>query len=58
VDAARTCEDGIRDARQIIINGKYADMSVRDLSTVVDASVEPTGVVEVQEELYLRTKKN
>jgi hypothetical protein len=49
---------GIRDARQIVITGKYADGSVRDLSAVADARVEPAGVVEVQEGLYLRPKKN
>src|SRR5579872_2199078 len=49
---------GIRDARQVVVSGKYADGSVRDLSAVSDARVEPAGVVEVQEGLYLRPKKN
>ena len=49
---------GVRDARQLVINGIYADGSVRDLTAVVDARVEPAGVVDVQEGLYLRPRKN
>jgi hypothetical protein len=49
---------GIRDAKQIIVTGKYADGTVRDLSAVADSRVEPVGVIEVQEGLYLRPKKN
>jgi hypothetical protein len=49
---------GSRDAEQLVITGKYADGTVRDLSAVVTAKVEPSGVVEVQDGLYLRPKKN
>jgi hypothetical protein len=49
---------GVRDARQLVVSGKYADGSVRDLTGVVEAKVEPAGVVDLQEGLYLRPKKN
>jgi hypothetical protein len=49
---------GSRDARQIIVTGKYADGTIRDLSAVVDARVEPAGVVEIQEGQFLRPKKD
>jgi len=49
---------GIRDARQLVVSGKYADGGIRDLSSVVEAKVEPVGVVELEEGLYLRPKKN
>lgn len=49
---------GIHDARQVVVTGKYADGFVRDLSAVADFKIEPAGVVEVQEGLYLRPKKN
>jgi hypothetical protein len=49
---------GARDARQLIVTGKYADGTVRDLTAVATARVEPTGLVEVQDGLYLRPKTN
>ncbi|MBN9122488.1 MAG: DUF1553 domain-containing protein [Planctomycetes bacterium] len=49
---------GVRDARQLVVSGRYTDGSARDLTGVVDAKVEPAGVVELQEGLYLRPKKN
>jgi hypothetical protein len=49
---------GIRDARQLVVTGKYADGSVRDLTAVADARVEPADAVEIQEGLFLRPKKN
>src|SRR5262245_34405983 len=49
---------GIRDARQLIVTGKYADGSVRDLTAISDAKVEPAGIVDLQEGLFLRPKKN
>jgi YD repeat-containing protein len=49
---------GVRDARQLVVSGKYADGTARDLSAVVEAKVEPTGVVELQDGLYLRPVKN
>ncbi|HSQ58047.1 MAG TPA: DUF1549 domain-containing protein, partial [Gemmata sp.] len=50
--------DGIRDARQLIVTGKYADGSLRDLTSVADAKLEPADVVGVEEGLYLRPKKD
>ncbi len=49
---------GIRDARQLVITGKYADGTVRDLTAVADAKVEPAGIVEVQDGVFLRPKKD
>ena len=43
---------------QLVVTGKYADGTVRDLTTVATAKVEPAGVVEVQDGLFLRPKKN
>jgi hypothetical protein len=49
---------GIRDARQLVVTGRYADGSVRDLTALCEAKVEPAGVVEVQDGLFLRPRKN
>jgi hypothetical protein len=49
---------GVRDARQLVVTGKYADGSVRDLTSVAGVKVEPAGVVEVQDGLFLRPTKN
>jgi len=49
---------GVRDARQVVVTGKYADGTVRDLTAVADAKIEPADVVELQDGLYLRPKKN
>jgi hypothetical protein len=51
---ANVALSGVRDARQLVVSGKYADGSVRDLTGVVAAKVEPADVVELQEGLYLR----
>ena len=50
--------NGVRDARQLVVSGKYADGTLRDLTSVVEVKAEPAGVVEVQEGAYLRPKKN
>ena len=49
---------GIRDARQLVVTGNYADATVRDLTHLVTAKVTPAGVFEVQDGLYLRPIKN
>jgi len=49
---------GIRDAKQLVFSAKYPDGTVRDLSAVAAAKVEPAGIVELQDGLYLRPKKN
>ena len=49
---------GLHDARQLLITGKYTDGTVRDLTAVASAVAEPAGVVDVQDGLYLRPKKN
>ena len=49
---------GSRDARQLVVTGKYADGTARDLTHVVAARVEPAGIVELQDGLFLRPTKN
>ena len=49
---------GARDSRQLLLTAKYADGTLRDLSAVAAARVEPAGIVEVQEGLFLRPTKN
>ncbi len=49
---------GIRDAVQILVTGVYADNQKRDLTHAVDIKVEPEGIVEIQEGLFLRGRKN
>ncbi|HEY1190702.1 MAG TPA: DUF1553 domain-containing protein [Gemmata sp.] len=58
VSPATVALSGVRDARQLIVSGTYADGSARDLTGVVEARVEPAGVVELQEGAYLRPTKN
>ena len=49
---------GARDARQLVVTGKYADGTARDLTGVVEAKVEPAGVADLQDGLFLRPVKN
>lgn len=49
---------GVRDARQLVVTGRYADATVRDLTVVTTAAADNPAVVEVQEGLYLRPKAN
>src|SRR5262245_26121395 len=49
---------GVHDARQLVVTGKYADGSVRDLTAVAAAKVEPADIVAVQDGLFLRPRKN
>jgi hypothetical protein len=49
---------GPRDARQLVVTGKYADGTARDLTHLVAARVEPAGIVELQDGLFLRPAKN
>ncbi len=58
VSPAAVTLSGIRDARQLVATGKYADGSARDLSAVVEVKAEPVGIVDVQEGLYLRPTRN
>jgi hypothetical protein len=45
-------------AAQVLVSGHYADGSVRDLTHSVLVRVEPAEVVEVQEGLFLRPRRN
>ena len=56
VTPAAVTLSGVRDARQLVVTGKYADGTVRDLTAVADATVEAAGVVDLQDGLYLRPK--
>jgi hypothetical protein len=49
---------GVRDARQLVITGKYADGSVRDLTHLSTARVEPAGIIDLQDGLFLRPTAN
>jgi hypothetical protein len=49
---------GARDARQLVVTGKYSDGTARDLTHLVAARIEPAAVVELQDGLFLRPAKN
>jgi len=49
---------GVRDARQLVVTGRYADGTVRDLTTVTTATTDNAAVVDVQDGLFLRPKAN
>src|SRR5262249_27970437 len=49
---------GVHDARQMVVSGKYADGSVRDLTAVATARIEPADVGQLQDGLFLRPKQN
>ncbi len=49
---------GVRDARQLVVTGRYPNNQLRDLTHAADVKVEPADVVEVQEGLFLRGKKD
>ena len=58
VSPAAVALDGVRDSRQLVVTGKYANGSVRDLTWVADVKLETADVVELQDGLFLRPKKN
>src|SRR5437868_7115357 len=49
---------GPRDVRQLVVTGKYADGSVRDLTWAADASADKPDLLTVAEGLFLRGAKN
>ena len=49
---------GVRDARQLVVTGKFADGSRRDLTRVATVKVASPGVVNVQEGLFLRPARD
>ncbi len=49
---------GPRAAHQLILTGKYSNAQTRDLTPVATATVEPAGIVEVQQGLFLRGRKD
>jgi len=58
VSPANVTLAGSHDARQLVVSGTYVDNTLRDLTSFVDATVEPSGILELQEGLYLRPLKN
>ncbi len=48
----------VRDARQVVVSGKYADGTILDLTTLADAKIEPAGIADLQEGLFLRPVKD
>lgn len=58
VTPATVTLNGLRDARQLVVTGQYLDSSPRDLTGVVEAKVEPAGIVELSDGLFVRPKAN
>jgi hypothetical protein len=56
VNPAAITLNGTHDARQLVVTGKYADGTLRDLTALAGVVVEKAGVVEVQDGAYLRPK--
>ena len=50
--------DGPRATQQVVVSGLYADGSVRDLTALVEASLENPGVANLDGELFLTPKGN
>lgn len=49
---------GVRGAQQLVVTGQYPNAQVRDLTAAVEVKVEPVGIVEVSDGLFLRGKKD
>jgi hypothetical protein len=49
---------GSRDVQQLVVTGKYANGQLRDLTSVIETKIEPSDVVELQDGLFLRGKKD
>jgi len=49
---------GPRAAHQLVLTGKYSNAQSRDLTPVATATIEPAGIVEVQQGLFLRARKD
>jgi hypothetical protein len=49
---------GTRDARQLVVTGIYPNNQRRDLTHAADVKVEPADIVEIQDGLFLRGKKD
>jgi hypothetical protein len=58
VTPATVTLNGLRDARQLVVTGQYLDSSLRDLTGMVEAKVEPAGIVELSDGLFVRPKAN
>src|SRR5436309_12042162 len=58
VQPANLTLSGPRAMQQVIVTGKYADGSVRDLTAVCDFAAETADVFAVSSDGYLRAKKN
>lgn len=49
---------GVRDSRQIVVTGLYPNNQRRDLTHAADVTIEPADIVDVQDGLFLRGKKD
>src|SRR5947209_5884485 len=58
VQPATITLNGPRAMQQVVVTGKYADGSVRDLTAVCDFAAEAAGVFSVSGDGYLRAQKN
>src|SRR6478736_5364455 len=56
--APKVTLSGPRDVRQLVVTGKYADGSVRDLTWAVEATADKPDVLTVADGLFLRGAKN
>jgi hypothetical protein len=58
VQPASVTLDGPRDVRQLVVTGRYADGSVRDLTAACDISCEAAGLVTLSPGGFVRPRKN
>jgi len=58
VTPGRVALSGIRDARQLVVTGQYADGSTRDLTLLSEIRTEPADIVDIQDGLFIRPKKD
>src|SRR5688572_20450157 len=58
VEPANVTLSGPRSVQQVIVTGKYADGTVRDLTSFVTFSSETPNIIAAEENLYLRPKQN
>ena len=58
VAPAKVDLSGPRDVRQLVVTGKYADGTVRDLTRAADVSADQADVLSIGEGLFVRGAKN
>jgi hypothetical protein len=58
VQPASVTLDGPRSTQQLVVTGKYADGSVRDLTPFVTAAAETPNIITFEENLFIKPKQN